>query len=394
MALMTVHKARGVIIGPSNCLLADTCYISYFGCRQVAVCLVSPHNQFALSLFAVGFDSLIDRGITQTITIGFQGNNMSNEVEPHTEQAGDEEDDLFGQDEDGQDPKSTIEVHRREEEDEEDLFGQDEDGGKKKDIAEEGQPKSCDESKIAPATNEEPADSTHSGTGNAALDTTKLISPVSSPVPRKSVVSSPKAVVSVPRKNPGASHQTQKPKESQAAKFNLPDAVIFPDTLDTALLEGRILETLRQLPANLCNDALQEYDDAIKQQKHIRSHGAYLFGVLKRYLSVHERAGDEGSMGHELTPQVQGRLEQLVRDGFCTQDEMNDKVKGKIRMLSEKDALFAIEEFASVDRGSIRNVGSYFMGILNRYMRGERNKDRQVTVSVHATFVCLIHSLS
>jgi hypothetical protein len=54
---------------------------------------------------------------------------MSNEVEPHTEQAGDEEDDLFGQDEDGQDPKSTIEVHRREEEDEEDLFGQDEDGG-------------------------------------------------------------------------------------------------------------------------------------------------------------------------------------------------------------------------------------------------------------------------
>lgn len=50
---------------------------------------------------------------------------------------------------------------------------------------------------------------------------------------------------------------------------------------------------------------------------------------------------------------------------------MNDKVKSKIRMLSEKDALFAIDELSSVERGSIRNFSSYFMGILNRYMRGD-----------------------
>ena len=50
---------------------------------------------------------------------------------------------------------------------------------------------------------------------------------------------------------------------------------------------------------------------------------------------------------------------------------MNEKVKSKIRMLSEKDALFAIEELASVERRQIRNFGSYFMGILNRYMRGD-----------------------
>lgn len=98
------------------------------------------------------------------------------------------------------------------------------------------------------------------------------------------------------------------------------------------------MESLKQLPVNLCNDALLEYDDAMKQQKHIRSHGAYLYGVLKRYLSVHERAG--GSMGQSLTPQVEQRLNKLVQDGFCTQDEMNEKVKSKIRMLSEKDALF------------------------------------------------------
>jgi hypothetical protein len=98
--------------------------------------------------------------------------------------------------------------------------------------------------------------------------------------------------------------------------------------------------------------------------------------ILQRYVSVHERAGQAGEgslpMGHTLTPPVQDRLDKLVVDGFCTQEEMNDKVKSKIRMLSEKDALFAIEELAGVDRGQIRNFSSYFMGILNRYMRGER----------------------
>ena len=34
----------------------------------------------------------------------------------------------------------------------------------------------------------------------------------------------------------------------------------------------------------------------------------------------------------------------------------------------------AIEELASVPRSQIRNFGSYFMGILNRYMRGEPSK--------------------
>lgn len=61
-----------------------------------------------------------------------------------------------------------------------------------------------------------------------------------------------------------------------------------------------------------------------------------------------------------------------MQDGFCSQEEMNDKVKSKIRMLSEKDALFAIDELSSVERGQIRNFSSYFMGILNRYMRGDK----------------------
>ena len=56
--------------------------------------------------------------------------------------------------------------------------------------------------------------------------------------------------------------------------------------------------------------------------------------------------------------------------GFCTQMELDQKVISKLKMLSEHDALLAIDEIAGVERPTIRNFPSYFMGILNRYMRG------------------------
>lgn len=171
------------------------------------------------------------------------------------------------------------------------------------------------------------------------------------------------------------------------AKYGLPFGVNVPASIvRTKLLEvemntpgSKLMEVLKSLPINLINDALTEYDDAveIKGATAIRNHGAYLYGVVKRYVSVHERAmSGEGTgilpMGEDgLTATVQIRLDQLVATGFCSTQEMNDKVKSKIRMLSEKDALFALDELSSVERSSIRNFGSYFMGILNRYMRGD-----------------------
>ena len=144
---------------------------------------------------------------------------------------------------------------------------------------------------------------------------------------------------------------------------------------------GKTLDNLRSLKdVKLINDALKEYDDAVKLNGNtIRHHGAYLLGVVKRYVSVQERAARSGGasipMGNELTPPVHQRLQKLVKDGFCTSVETrDDKVQAKLKMLSEKDALAAIEEMASVDRSSVRNFGSYFMGILNRYMRGEKQQ--------------------
>mmetsp|Transcript_56470 Transcript_56470/g.137043 ORF Transcript_56470/g.137043 Transcript_56470/m.137043 type:complete len:442 (+) Transcript_56470:75-1400(+) len=178
---------------------------------------------------------------------------------------------------------------------------------------------------------------------------------------------------------------TAGPSNDRSGKFGLPKEVSVPASVTRDLIHGRLLETIRTLPPNLINDALQEFDDAVHNKgQSIRNHGAYLFGVVKRYINVQERAqkakkeGQTGSsvlpMGADLTPAVHARLAKLVSDGYCTGDEMNDKVKAKIKMLSEKDALSAIEELASVSRTQIRNFGSYFMGILNRYMRGEPSK--------------------
>jgi hypothetical protein len=212
--------------------------------------------------------------------------------------------------------------------------------------------------------------------------------------------------VTIPRKSSTNSNSSPAEIESpsmslvedpRATKFGLPKGVTLPKSVNDESLNDRLLDTLRSLPLQLINDALQEYDDAVVVKgESIRNHGAYLFGVIKRYVSVQERAnkGGEGTgilpMGQDLTPQVHERLHQLVDSGFCTQEEMNEKVKLKIRMLSEKDAMFAVEELASVPRSQIRNFGSYFMGILNRYMRGEPSKGKQQQQN-SSNKVCVVH---
>jgi hypothetical protein len=202
-------------------------------------------------------------------------------------------------------------------------------------------------------------------------------------IPRKlnSTVKSPESVSKsvVPATPPTPSSHTNS-SANTPSRYGLPSDVRIPASVTPAILSGKLLETLKSLPVNLINDALTEYDDAVDiKGGAIRNHGAYLHGVVKRYIDVHKRSlSGEGlgilPMGDVLTPVILIRLEQIVASGFCSQEEMNDKVKSKIRMLAENDALAALDELSSVQRTGIRNFGSYFMGILNRYMRGEASK--------------------
>ena len=55
----------------------------------------------------------------------------------------------------------------------------------------------------------------------------------------------------------------------------------------------------------------------------------------------------------------QARLNVLVTSGFCTAEEIDAKLKARMRMLPEKDALDAIDEMNGCSRTEIRNFGSY-----------------------------------
>ncbi|GAX18889.1 hypothetical protein FisN_8Hh105 [Fistulifera solaris] len=234
---------------------------------------------------------------------------------------------------------------------------------------------------VVATNNQEPVSSTSVKINQPPASIAPLSSPslADIPIPHKSPTarqSKPPALTTPPLPttlNTSTNHTFLDP-----ASFGLPPGVKIPKSVTGALLrQGKLLEMLQTLPTQSINDALTEYDDAVDVKgSGIRNHGAYLYGVVKRYQSVLAKAQQSGHleilpMGHAITPAVHHRLELLVSTGFCTRDEMDEKVRSKIRMLSEKDALLALEELSSVERTSIRNFGSYFMGILNRYMRGD-----------------------
>lgn len=47
-----------------------------------------------------------------------------------------------------------------------------------------------------------------------------------------------------------------------------------------------------------------------------------------------------------------------------------------MKLLSENDAIQAVNEMQAVPRDTIRNFQNYFMGIINRYMRAQESKQR------------------
>jgi hypothetical protein len=287
-------------------------------------------------------------------------------------------------------------INNEDDDEDEDLFGGGDDGAGSG-VAETENKSTVTESQTNDILREEGGEQNEAEPPNRAEAKTEEYN---LKIPRKSE-SLPDREPPIPRKsssNGGATLQGQPSMNtypSDAAgktpgfKYGLPDGVFVPASIvRSRLLEAemasgtsKLMDTLKSLPVNLINDALTEYDDAvdIKGSSSIRNHGAYLYGVVKRYVGVHVRAmAGEGTgilpMGDEgLTTVVQKRLEQLVSSGFCTDQEMNEKIKSKIRMLAEKDALFALDELSSVPRSSIRNFGSYFMGIINRYMRGDNS---------------------
>ena len=158
--------------------------------------------------------------------------------------------------------------------------------------------------------------------------------------------------------------------------LNLPPGVIIPPTLNPTpfVSSPKAMELLMSLTPQQMTEALAELDQAInsKGASNIRSLTGYSIGVFKRYHNVNSKQRKNGDpvMTDGLTPVVRVSLQKMVDNGYCTKAEVSDpKIDQKLRMLSEHDALLAIDELVSVPRNTIRNFVNYFAGILNRYQR-------------------------
>jgi len=182
---------------------------------------------------------------------------------------------------------------------------------------------------------------------------------------------------------PTSSHQHPKENHYKSQSkgkmppLNLPDGVSLPPTMDPTILftSDRAMTLMNELNPSQVQAALNEFDEAMRNKGgKVRNAQAYLVGVIKRYLHVNRKERSSvgaPSMGQEVTPVVKVTLQKLIDSNFCTQVDLSNNVMAKLKMLSEHDALLAINEISSVQRSTIRNFASYFMGILNRYMRGE-----------------------
>ena len=162
-----------------------------------------------------------------------------------------------------------------------------------------------------------------------------------------------------------------------ASALNLPPGVFIPQSIDQNLIlaSPKAMELLHSLSPKQMQDSLKEFDEAMRSKAgKVRNITAYLIGVFKRYVNVNSKHRKSGApvMLEGLTPIVRVTLQKMVDSGFCTKADVSDpKVEQKLKMLSEHDAVLAIDELSSVPRVTIRNFASYFSGILNRYQRGQ-----------------------
>ena len=81
---------------------------------------------------------------------------------------------------------------------------------------------------------------------------------------------------------------------------------------------------------------------------------------------------------HRSRSPVRVALQRMVDSGFCTMAEIDSSeiVKQKLTLLSERDAVLAIDDLRRNERKKIRNFARYFVGILDRYLRERPTRDR------------------
>ena len=134
--------------------------------------------------------------------------------------------------------------------------------------------------------------------------------------------------------------------------LGLPDGVRIPASIDVSMLQGDVLQMLKQLPVERINSAFEQYDYQIQQRgQEIRSKRAYLKGILKA------PGGRKSGLPHGVTvpPSV-------------TQDMLEDKeLVDALKNMAAKDINSCLRDYDEQIRKKgdmIKNRKSYLFGIV------------------------------
>ena len=140
--------------------------------------------------------------------------------------------------------------------------------------------------------------------GSAVLSPGRIPKKILAPPPTNNIDGASGGSIQLPLVNGVRSNSF----DNNGGTLVLPDGVTLPPTVTPQMLEGRLRRAFFELTPAQMREVLVEYDDAVKEKgAEIRNQQAYLFGVVKRYKSIHERSlvnPNSVPQGKDLSDQV------------------------------------------------------------------------------------------
>mmetsp|Transcript_9591 Transcript_9591/g.14439 ORF Transcript_9591/g.14439 Transcript_9591/m.14439 type:complete len:438 (+) Transcript_9591:28-1341(+) len=131
--------------------------------------------------------------------------------------------------------------------------------------------------------------------------------------------------------------------------------------LDPAILEPRIKGLLSRLSEDKAMGVLHDFEHTMRTKREtIRNPGGYLVGITQRVVAAADVHENERVI-HEL--------ERLFREGRIHPDAIDDRCRDMLKHLPEDRALEALHELETTDLSTLKNIPSFFMGLMKKYSR-------------------------
>ena len=115
----------------------------------------------------------------------------------------------------------------------------------------------------------------------------------------------------------------------------------------------------------------------------IRNPSAFMISTCRRKsdemskdVTARAIANREPPMGRDMHPSVLDRIGVVVASGYCRNSEIDDRNRDMMKQISVSECIASLDELQSTDRSKVKNIGGYYIGILKKYLRINRdNRD-------------------